>query len=666
MAKSSQPQALPLFEAKADAMNLGLDLNTDRNLAFGQISASSRALRYERGTKQGAGIMTGPGYRQTNTTTFTSGFPFDGCLEATKLKNTLWVKQNTGIQYSHDAITFYDTGVTLTANEEQGFVEGPDGDVFTSNQVDSAVRFAVGILQAAATSSDTTLNVGTAYNFKFIPGTLYCLGNAITYAPTFTADSLTDILTATAHGLSNGQTLEVSNSGGGLPGGLSAVTTYYVISSTTNTFKLSLTSGGSAIDITSNGTGTNSYVNTSDGLLHGISGIPAGGLATSNLVTQSSTPSTLSKKGNILIIIESKLVMMGVIGYENIAYFSATYDLANPEFFYDLDGNGAYYHTFPGNITAGITGSSVAKGYVFLQRGVHRIDGFDPASGGMLTTEITREYGAYNRKCVVDMDGMIAFMGVNRLIPIQLQMSVAGAIPQLNAEFDKPLRPWLLSHDDITNQADAILKWDATNKILKATAAVNGAMQTYIFDQQNPGFLPAENRNIACSCMLLGKSYFGHTNNGKWYEDDIGRTNDAIPITHIISTGQIQYDKGRRYLKGKEFRTEGYATKGTNIEIRIYLTSSPTPSYDQIFLADDYMTSSTGFSLGVKGIGLDLIGNGTNTVKAYPIVIPLTIRSLNGASFRVEWEVNGDGDFFQLNTWYLSATVPRKQPQTYQ
>lgn len=666
MAKSAQPQALPLFEAKADAMNLGLDLNTDRNLAFGQISAASRSLRYERGTKQGAGIMTGPGYRQSNSTTFTTGVPFDGSYEATNMKNTLWVKQNTKIYISHDAITFYDTGVSLTASTEQAFLEGPDGDMFSSNQVDSPLRFAVGLLQSAAVSTDITLNVGTAYNFKFVPGTLYCLGSSITYAPTFTANASTDTITANAHGLTNGMTLNVSNSGGALPGGLAASTPYYVISATTNTFQLSATSGGSAIDITDTGSGTNSYVNTSDGLLHGISGIPSGGLANTNLVIQSSNPSTWTKKGNILVTVESKMIVMGVLGYESIAYFSATYDLADPQFFYDLNANGAYYHVFPGNITAGITGSSVAKGYVFLQRGVHRLDGFDPASGGLLTTEITKEYGAYNRKCVVDMDGTIAFMGNNRLIPIQLSMSVVGAVPQLNEQFDHPIRPWMLSHDDITNQQNALLKWDQTNKILKMTAAVSGAMQTYIYDQQNPGFLPAENRNIATACMLLGTSYFGHTDNGKWYQDDIGRTNDQIPITHIISTGQIQYDKGRRYLKGKEFRTEGYATRGTNIEIRIYLTSSPTASYDQTFLADDYMTSSTGYPLGNRGIGVDLLGDGSNQQLVFPIMIPMTIRSLNGMSFRVEWEVNGDGNFFQLNTWYLSATVPRKQPQTYQ
>jgi hypothetical protein len=83
--------------------------------------------------------------------------------------------------------------------------------------------------------------------------------NAAKISATFTADATTDVLTATAHGLSNGDLLTVTNSGGGLPGGLSAGVWYYVISAAANTFKLSTSSGGSAVDITSNGTGTQTF-----------------------------------------------------------------------------------------------------------------------------------------------------------------------------------------------------------------------------------------------------------------------------------------------------------------------------------------------------------------------------------------------------------------------
>jgi len=77
---------------------------------------------------------------------------------------------------------------------------------------------------------------------------------------TFTADAGTDVITSTAHGLSDTNRVVVSTTGT-LPGGLSVNTIYFVRDVTTNTFKLALTSGGAAIDITSAGTGTHRWHN---------------------------------------------------------------------------------------------------------------------------------------------------------------------------------------------------------------------------------------------------------------------------------------------------------------------------------------------------------------------------------------------------------------------
>jgi hypothetical protein len=76
-------------------------------------------------------------------------------------------------------------------------------------------------------------------------------------AKTFTA-ATTDVISCTAHGLLDGDTIQVS-SAGTLPAGLTALTVYYVRDKTTDTFKVALTSGGTAIDITDTGTGTHSF-----------------------------------------------------------------------------------------------------------------------------------------------------------------------------------------------------------------------------------------------------------------------------------------------------------------------------------------------------------------------------------------------------------------------
>lgn len=77
---------------------------------------------------------------------------------------------------------------------------------------------------------------------------------------TFTADAGTDVCTSSSHGLANGDVLLLTTSNT-LPGGLAVETPYFVRDVTTHTFKLAATSGGSAINITSTGTGTHKWHN---------------------------------------------------------------------------------------------------------------------------------------------------------------------------------------------------------------------------------------------------------------------------------------------------------------------------------------------------------------------------------------------------------------------
>jgi hypothetical protein len=76
---------------------------------------------------------------------------------------------------------------------------------------------------------------------------------------TFTVNASTDVVTSNAHGLVDGMIIQVSSTTT-LPDPLAADTDYYIISATTNTFKVSTTRGGSAVDLTDTGTGTHSWV----------------------------------------------------------------------------------------------------------------------------------------------------------------------------------------------------------------------------------------------------------------------------------------------------------------------------------------------------------------------------------------------------------------------
>jgi hypothetical protein len=65
--------------------------------------------------------------------------------------------------------------------------------------------------------------------------------------------------------IANGTPVEFTNSGGGLPNPLAADTTYYVVGASGNTIQVSLTYGGGAVNLTTQGTGTHSIYRCIDG-----------------------------------------------------------------------------------------------------------------------------------------------------------------------------------------------------------------------------------------------------------------------------------------------------------------------------------------------------------------------------------------------------------------
>ena len=90
--------------------------------------------------------------------------------------------------------------------------------------------------------------------YRKVTATIQATANS-TFIPSSDSELL---LTDDAHGLLNTNIVQVTTTGT-LPTGLSLSTNYYVVSETTNNFKLALTSGGSAIAFTDIGGGTHSW-----------------------------------------------------------------------------------------------------------------------------------------------------------------------------------------------------------------------------------------------------------------------------------------------------------------------------------------------------------------------------------------------------------------------
>jgi len=115
---------------------------------------------------------------------------------------------------------------------------------------------------------------GSASGNVFVPGHFEANGeiefelsrvvNAVTLSSS-TISTANETITITAHGIADGSLVTLAiDTLGTLPTGLALDTDYYVVSGAADTIKLSLTSGGSAVNITGVGSGTLTVTSTTD------------------------------------------------------------------------------------------------------------------------------------------------------------------------------------------------------------------------------------------------------------------------------------------------------------------------------------------------------------------------------------------------------------------
>jgi hypothetical protein len=333
---------------------------------------------------------------------------------------------------------------------------------------------------------------------------------------------------------------------------------------------------------------------------------------------------------------------------------SAPEDLTHPQFFYDFQGNGAVSKVFTGKLTGGIKG--VGRAYLFTQDQCFQFNGVDITTGGLLVQPISQQYGAYNPRCIVDMEGTIAFFGKRRLIPIEITLAPGSvSAPALNVNFDDKLRAWLSSLDDDVDQEDAKLFYDKTNQILKIQARRGGVLETYGFDRANGSYFPMEVRSAKSFTMFQGKKYFGHVSNGKIYRDDYGATNDGIAIYHAWATGDIEDDKGRKYLQAYTLSYKGNMSTGSEHRVNVYVDGSSIPSYSQVY-DDTLIVSTVGTSLGSNLMpSLGSIGGSQDTPIIYPYENEILLIGLSGERFRIEWVTIKEGVYFSTSDYEFSA-----------
>ena len=130
-----------------------------------------------------------------------------------------------------------DDGVVLFSKGNVGWIRNDDGDESDSE----LIGFPGGVGNNPANMALATSDAGTVCTFDFTSG------------------AAEDIVKKVAHGLSNGDEVYFTNSGGALPAEIDAFKSFYVINKENDYFQIAETVGGSVFEFTDDGTVTSKF-----------------------------------------------------------------------------------------------------------------------------------------------------------------------------------------------------------------------------------------------------------------------------------------------------------------------------------------------------------------------------------------------------------------------
>lgn len=219
----------------------------------------------------------GTGYREVPTVTIAApGSGVTATATATIFSNTV-----TSIALGTGGSGYTSTpAVTITAPRITIATAGATSNVNTTTETVYYVNHGVSAgeelkyYDAGATTMGG-LTDATSYYAGQVNSTSFKLYSSATYGRTAvatltiaTADSTSnvnttsDVITSVGHGLINGARLTYSNASGTNLDGLTSGSNYYVINKTTNTFQLSLTPDGVAIDLQTRGNSSQTLTST--------------------------------------------------------------------------------------------------------------------------------------------------------------------------------------------------------------------------------------------------------------------------------------------------------------------------------------------------------------------------------------------------------------------
>lgn len=567
-------------------------------------------------------------------------------------RDILFLKTGTQILCSVDGDNWYDTGVIRTAGAREVM---HDFGVFltASNGTDNFIRLTSGLIEMPFDESDTTIQMEEGNNIIFrIPKT-----------GAWTVDAGTETISATGHGLANGDRVAFY-SDNALPAGVVANQEYFVINAAADTFQVSETHNGATLDFTDTGTGTHTFT---DGIAWcggnmltytGVSGddltgarVQVGEYESGLAITQSFDP-VGAKKGRCIYDLDEKILVANVPGYEDILYYSATSDDSQPELATDFVNYDAGGKRMPSKITALAGGSGIVL--IGLKKGIHFAHSFDIATGSLVTRRITKNHGVPNAKCIVYMDPYYYVFTGKRILQIAADSNGVQLVEPTPENpfppFDYAMQKFLQDCDE--DQTFAYGYHDPEMNTLIFNVMIEGLGYEIVYDNNNKVWVSVDiGKPFGCRANWKRRSWAGDATEGKVFLDDEGLVDESAAIIHRVLTGEVTYDDGQAEIDLTDFFHSGLLNHPGEFTMRMYVNGQQ--QWEELITStmlveNKLMFLQSGTPIGGGTVGAKSFGHGGDVPEVYNYDLPRSLLDV-GLRAQLEFEVSREGTQWALS-----------------
>lgn len=335
-------------------------------------------------------------------------------------------------------------------------------------------------------------------------------------------------------------------------------------------------------------------------------------------VTEVTQPSGAPKALDVAFWAE-KAFAIGVLGVAGNKYtdattfYSATANIANPEYIYNFTSGGA------GTELIGKGGGNTAiistrdNLFIFKKRGIEYFYGIDSTSGAPLHKSISEIYGVPNPDCVTQMGNNVVFFTGKEIKTIGIQDESVYTFT-IDPYFDANIQRTLQVLDD--DQDDAAIIFDTKKKLLKLWVNYQGQRICFTYfipnrisatQQYTGGWSVDTGKNAKLLIYWNDEVYWAGFGEDILYQDEVGYEDNGTPIEVIADTKDFT---GSNFINPDEWQKgaiDGYMVAGSQFDWTIYVDDVAVAT---MTVDDSYISSSGGFPIGNQGVGLGIIGGG--------------------------------------------------------